>query len=293
MDKKKTTPIIETVNKSENKPRFSIKKKVLWRIFLLVLIISVIVLGIGRFDFFEPKNVEWMYNIPIAHRGLHTKTLDENSLGAFQHAIDQGYAIELDVRLSGDGVAIVFHDRKLAKLGREDLDISRISCSELKNYNLPLSQENIPTLAEALELISGKVPVLIEIKNYGFPGFLEKAVHKELVQYNGDFAVQSYNPFVCRYLKKLSPEFTVGLLLNDVTRLDNNFSRNFKDNVFALICRPNFIAYNLDKLNQQMLYSYREYGVAVLGFVYAIDELRAIEKSEYLAIADNVIFEIQ
>ena len=44
-----------------------------------------------------------------AHRGLHSKDVPENSLAAFTLARDEGYGIELDVRLSADGQIFVFH----------------------------------------------------------------------------------------------------------------------------------------------------------------------------------------
>jgi len=53
---------------------------------------------------------------PIAHRGLHGEGRSENSVAAFDAAIEKGYAIELDIQMSADGEAMVFHDYELSRL---------------------------------------------------------------------------------------------------------------------------------------------------------------------------------
>ena len=60
---------------------------------------------------------ERLFDPPIAHRGCGRRTAPpENSLGAFQAACAAGYGIELDVQLSADGEAMVFHDAQLARM---------------------------------------------------------------------------------------------------------------------------------------------------------------------------------
>ena len=60
----------------------------------------------------------WLVERPIAHRGLHDARYDvpENTLAAFEAAIIGGYAIELDLNLSADGRAMMFHDGTLDRL---------------------------------------------------------------------------------------------------------------------------------------------------------------------------------
>ena len=52
----------------------------------------------------------------FAHRGIFGGDVRENSLEAFEAAIENGYGIELDVRLSADGQAMVYHDPSLTRL---------------------------------------------------------------------------------------------------------------------------------------------------------------------------------
>ncbi len=260
-------------------------------ILIAVLLAILAVFGFRRFAFTSAVQAGWLRSVPIAHRGLHTATLDENSLGAFQNAMDHGYAVELDVRLTRDGVAVVHHDKNLLRMGRGGPEISSLTWADLSGFPLPASGESIPSLAQALQLINGKVPVLIEIKNFGLPGALENAVISETAGYPGEYAIQSYNPLVCRYVKRNSPDSTVGLLLTDATPLGSAFTRNLKDNLFTVVCKPGFIAYNLDLLNAGMAEAYRKNGTIVLGFVYRVRDAALLISKRFSDRVDNVIFE--
>ena len=58
------------------------------------------------------------YHVPIAHRGLHNaaKGCPENSVEAIINALNNGYGIEIDIQMSSDRKAIVFHDNELDRL---------------------------------------------------------------------------------------------------------------------------------------------------------------------------------
>ena len=109
---------------------------------------------------------------PIAHRGLHACGGDgpvENSLGAARAAIEQGFAIECDVRLSRDGEAMVFHDDRLARLTDAPGRVAEHDAADLCALNLARTADRIPTLAEFLMVVDGRVPVFIEMKGIGDP----------------------------------------------------------------------------------------------------------------------------
>ena len=131
----------------------------------------------------------WIVKDYIAHRGLHNKVYPENSLGAFYNAMQEGYAIELDVQLIADGTVVVFHDTSLSRMTGQDGYTKNLTKNELPSYKLANSEFSIPTLEEVLELISGQVPLLIEIKNEGRVGELEKSTYELLKNYNGDYAI--------------------------------------------------------------------------------------------------------
>jgi glycerophosphoryl diester phosphodiesterase len=264
------------------------RSRVGW-ILALVLLLFVVALSVRRYDYCLPKDVAWLKTTPIAHRGLHTDEFDENSIGAFSNAISNGYAIELDVRLTKDGYVVVIHDDKLDRLFGIDNKVSNMTLAELKELRFPKSKETIPTLAETMAHIAGRTPVLIEIKNFGLAGKLEEATLKVLEGYQGEYAYQAFGPFSCRWMRQHDKDTPVGLLLADLPMTGTRLFRNFKDNFFAAISRPSFIAYNYATMNDEITKGYRDNGVTVLG--WTVDDSVLKDKS-YLRYVDNVIFEI-
>jgi glycerophosphoryl diester phosphodiesterase len=112
-----------------------------------------------------PRRVEALKALPFAHRGLHGPDRPENSRAAFRAALDAGHGIELDVRLSRDGHAMVFHDAELGRLTGEHGALAERSAAELAGIALKGGAgETIPSLPEVLALIAGRAPLLIELK---------------------------------------------------------------------------------------------------------------------------------
>ncbi len=156
---------------------------------------------------------------PLTHRGFHDANNNciENSRAAFQAAIDAGYGIELDVQLSSDGQAMVFHDYELSRLTGEKGPIRMRSSAELGKIGLCGCNETIPTLAEILELVRGQVPILVEIKDQDGAmgldvGDLETSVARVLETYAGPVAVMSFNPHAIAAFGKLAPNIARGLV---------------------------------------------------------------------------------
>ena len=102
-----------------------------------------------------------------AHRGLHDNLwgIPENSLPAFQAAVDKGYGIELYVHITADHQLIVHHDDTLYRMCRVERAIKDMTLEEIRQYTLLNTDEKIPTLKEVLDLVNGKVPLLIELKS--------------------------------------------------------------------------------------------------------------------------------
>ena len=119
----------------------------------------------------------WLFERPIAHRGLHNDVHTENSMSSFANAIEHGYNIETDVHLLKSGEVVVFHDNTLKRVCGKDVKIEELTAADIKgdNYLLP-NGEHIPLFSEMLELVDGKVGILLELKFAGFSGKLEKAV---------------------------------------------------------------------------------------------------------------------
>lgn len=156
---------------------------------------------------------------PIAHRGLHDRALGriENAPQSFVAAIDAGYGIELDVQLSSNGDAMVFHDYDLGRLTGQNGAVAMTPTATLQNTTLTDSTDTIPTLHQTLAQIAGKVPVLIEIKDQDGGmgpnvGPLERAVADCLRNYQGDAAVMGFNPHSIKHIAPLIPSRALGLV---------------------------------------------------------------------------------
>lgn len=181
----------------------------------------------------------WLLSRPIAHRGLWNENIIENSITSYKNAAQKGYPIEIDIYSSTDGVLYSFHDSDLYRMTGVKGNIFDKESKEIDKLFLRETNEKIPTLKEVLSIVNGKIPLLIEIKNQ--PG---KQIVKRLVDalkdYNGEYAVQSFNPLYLRKLKKLAPNVLRGLL---TTKVEENLKGEKSLNNFIVKYTPlNFLA---------------------------------------------------
>ena len=156
----------------------------------------------------------WLATTPIAHRGLHDMNgkIPENSIPAFQAAIEQGYPIELDIQLCADDIIVVFHEYNIERMTGQNKMMKDVYSKELPSLLLANTTYTIPTLDQVLELVAGQVPLLIEIKNEGGAGKLERILCASLKRYQGKFAIQSFNPLYILAVKKYCPNIIIGQL---------------------------------------------------------------------------------
>ncbi|WP_118135221.1 glycerophosphodiester phosphodiesterase family protein [Oceanicella sp. SM1341] len=155
---------------------------------------------------------------PIAHRALHDRSRHriENSRAAVSAAIAAGYGIEIDLQLSADGEAMVFHDDTLDRLTPEAGPVTQRSTAELTRIPLTDSSETIPRFAEILSLVAGRVPLLVEIKDQTGclgpdTGALEARAAALLGAYQGPVALMSFNPHAVAALAEAAPSRPRGL----------------------------------------------------------------------------------
>lgn len=183
-----------------------------------------------------------------AHRGLFDNAggVPENSLAAFRGALEAGYGIELDVRLARDGIPVVFHDPDLARLCGAQIPIADLMMEELPQYRLLNTRETIPLFSEVLELVDGRVPLIVEIKHGPNALALAQAVRKVLSEYSGPYCVESFHPLILRWFKRNAPEVIRGQPASG--RLDGEAPRlpglALKYLLVNGLSRPDFIAYD-------------------------------------------------
>ena len=152
----------------------------------------------------------------FAHRGLHGPGIPENSMAAFRAALTLGAGIECDVRLSGDGQVMIFHDHDLRRMCASALAVEATRADLLAGQKLYDSREHIPWLAELLELVAGKVPLLIELKcRGGNAARLAQAVARELGDYAGPVGLMSFESRAIKWFARHLPWRRRGLVISE------------------------------------------------------------------------------
>jgi glycerophosphoryl diester phosphodiesterase len=183
---------------------------------------------------------------PFAHRGLHGSGIVENSRAAFRAAIEAGHGIELDVQVSGDGEAIVFHDYELGRLTASAGKLAEMTAAQLASIPLRGGTEGLPTLADILFLIDGRAPLLIEAKSPGRRvAALSGAVAAALDSYIGPVAVMSFNPGVPHWFARNRPEVLRGLVVTEEGRPKRG---RLKRRLSLWWSRADFLAYDIRDL---------------------------------------------
>jgi glycerophosphoryl diester phosphodiesterase len=261
------------------------------------LILTILLVGILLLVNFARKaepvsdnRGDWLTESWIAHRGLHDDKTPENTIAAFYGAIEKGCPIELDVTLTKDEQVVVFHDKKLKRLFGVDGDVLDMTYDELAKLEFPGSTERIPLFSEVLKVVDGQVPLLIEIKNEGAVGELERLTYEELKDYNGQYAIQSFNPYSVKWFRTNAPDVLRGQLAGSfivsdydvenagTTRLPwykkfvlSNMLMNFES-------RPNFIAYEINNDGYKAFKGLKKLGVPVLG--WTVDSQATYQKAK-------------
>jgi len=235
---------------------------------------------------------ELLFKPAFAHRGLWAPGgAPENSLEAFQAACAADYGIELDVQLSADGEAMVFHDTTLDRMTGVVGKLSDHRKDELTALRLNGADETIPTLAEALAVVGHQAMVLIELKTpYGEVGDLEKRVAEVLIDHNGPTAVIGFNPYSHAWFAQHHPKILRGL--NSYSyRQDGTIAREQRKAYAALehvgLAKPQFLALGLDIVASPAAKKLRKKGMPIVAWTARSAEDHALAKT----CADNVIFE--
>ena len=138
----------------------------------------------------------------IAHRGCWDEKVPENSMEAFFRAKNCGIAIELDIHLSKDNEIVVFHDYFLKRMCNKRKFISNISTLELKTFRLKNSNQTIPLFKDVLKVVSGKVPIFVEIKSIFSWKKLCDRLLQLLKEYKGDIEIHGFNRKALKYIRE-------------------------------------------------------------------------------------------
>lgn len=189
--------------------------------------------------------LQWLY----AHRGLHDNLSDapENSMRAFQKAVDSGFGIELDVQLSRDGVPVVFHDYTLERVCGAEGKVCQRTFEELQELALFGTDQKIPRLEDVLNMVDGRVPLIVELKIESADTAVCPAADKLLSGYGGRYCIESFNPLGVLWYRRHRKNVVRGQLADAFYR-EGEYSGPLyfclQNLLFNWLGKPDFIAYN-------------------------------------------------
>jgi glycerophosphoryl diester phosphodiesterase len=236
---------------------------------------------------------------PLTHRAYHNRAerRPENSPAAVRAAITAGYGIEIDVQLSKDGQAMVFHDERLDRLTHTTGFIKDRTAAELAEIKLRDSDDGIPTLPQILEIIAGQTPLLIEIKDQTdtmteTDGRLESATAAALATYQGPVAVMSFNPHSIAHMARLAPHIPRGLTTSaydptDWAPLAPETCARLRDIPDYHRTLSSFISHEAADLPRPRVAALKSEGAAILCWTIRSATAEATARK----IADNITFE--
>lgn len=237
-----------------------------------------------------PERGGWLKVHRYAHRGLHGPTLVENSRGAFQAAIDNGFGIELDVQASRDGEAFVFHDRDLDRLAQATGRLGALQSPDLDKIRLKACNETIPRLTEIMQMVDGRVPVLVEVKT-GRRDIapLCQSVRRALAAVSGPVAVMSFDPAVPRWFRQNMPDMIRGLVVTEEgpKALPDRARAALGRHCDLWTAKPDFLAYDVADLDGRFAQHQRKRGMPLLSWTICT----ADERDRVARYADAPIFE--
>ena len=235
-------------------------------LFLIILVLLILYLVAIMPRLFHRPDYKPFYGYLYAHRGLHNMNpylkeegnpyycnggcFPENSYSAIKRAVEHGYGIEFDVHLTKDGIPVVFHDDTLLRICGVEGNLKDYTYEELQQFRLMGTQERIPAFTEILNLVNGKVPLIIEYKVEGNADALCRTCDQILSDYNGLYCIESFHPFAVRWYRKNRPEVVRG-------QLSENFMKTKPSALFFLLgnllfnflTTPDFVAYNYKHAN--------------------------------------------
>ena len=230
------------------------------------------------------SKLAWLTERPVAHRGYHdmNKEVWENTLSAFNRAIEAGFAIECDLHYASDGVPVVFHDDDLQRVCNLPGEVRERTSAELGLLSIGGTKDKIPTLKQLLQLCGGKVPLVLELKGRegDDEGFAE-SVLEVLEGYKGHVALMSFDHWLLKDLKALEAPYPVGLTA------EGNKPETFFQHDEAMHLGLDFISYFYGHLPNPFVTAQRQRGIPVITWTVRDEAAR----KHTFANADQMTFE--
>ena len=265
---------------------------ILWLILMVLYMLAIMPRMLGR-----AKREPFMH-VLYAHRGLHDNASDapENSKKAFARAVDAGYGIELDIQLSKDGIPVVFHDFTLQRICGVEGKVSDYTFEELREMRLCGTEETIPSFQEVLELVDGKVPLIVELKIEALDTSLCPVADAMLREYQGVYCIESFNPLGVLWYRRNHRKVLRGQLSEAFTKEERKEYRSplyfaLEHLLFNFLTKPDFVAYDHHAYRNRArcICRYVYGGLAVAWTIKSQEDLDARREDFDLFIFDSFI----
>lgn len=196
----------------------------------------------------------------------------ENSLSAVEAAVRAGMGVEVDVRLSQDGVAVVHHDASLRRLSGDRRQVRRLTAEALGRLRLGNSDDVVPRLHEVLDLVAGRVPVLLDLK-VGLRRGDRTRIVAELTRLtagrDAPLAVVTFDPWLLASVARHCPSVwrgqSAGVALTPPLQSLRTMTHPVDSLWFNGVSRPQFVSYNVARLPHQSVARVRDC-LPVLGW---------------------------
>lgn len=233
--------------------------------------------------------------LKIGHRGAKAYAL-ENTFSSFRKAIEMGVdMIELDVRITRDKYPVVFHDVLLRRMTKQFGLIKNQTLAEVKQLKIK-HIETIPTLAEVLEVLRGRVGLNIELKARGSA----QVVVQTLRDYKMDLSrvmISSNHPGELRIVKELEPRITTALIFRSTNAFNIWLVFDFLAIVFLPItkyyiswvvrhARADYLNINYHLLSREKVALFKRHGIKICA--WTVNNPKTIEYLKDLGI-DGII----
>lgn len=231
------------------------------------------------------KDLSFLTKNLIAHRGCHNINLGipENSIIAFEEAIRKNYLIELDLHILKDGSVVVFHDDNLERMTGVNINLKDCSYEQIKNLKLLGTNNFIPLFKDVLNLVDGKVPIIIELNYDNFCGILEKEVMNILKSYTGLYAIKSFSPLSVLWMKTHFPDVPRGFLSSDLK------DKSIWSNLLLKFLNVDFISYSIDSFPNKLIEQFRKNKLVLGWTIRSNSDLEKAKKYCDNFICENIL----
>jgi glycerophosphoryl diester phosphodiesterase len=239
------------------------------------------------------RDLNWLVERPIAHRGLHSANHSENSESAFTAALKHNYAIECDLQLTSDGEAVVFHDDNVDRVLDGKGPVKDFTAKQIRQMSFKTGADTVQTFAELLEQVAGEQTLVVELKSHwNHENTLTHRALDLLRDYDGPFALMSFDPDMIACVAERSPTTVRGITADRVTEPYYNslsLARRLEMRSFSHLprTRPHFVSFDFRGLPFAPVSEIREAGHPVISWTIGSES----EATKALRYTDQVTFQ--